>query len=60
MSQQEIASIIKRIEELVIEAAHKGVSEDEIMRAVNDGLDLVLGPVEEDEWDDDDGDWDEE
>ena len=49
MSQQEIAGIIKRIEELVIEAAHKGVSEDEIMRAVNDGLDLVLGPAGEDE-----------
>ena len=37
MSQQEIAGIIKRIEELVIEAAHRGVSEDEIMKAVNDG-----------------------
>jgi hypothetical protein len=51
MSQQEIAGIIKRIEELVIEAAHRGVSEDEIMKAVNDGLDLVLGPAEDDEWD---------
>lgn len=58
MSQQESADIIKRIEELVIEAAHKGISEDDIMAAVNDGLDLVLGPAEEDEWDD--GDWDEE
>jgi len=57
MSQQEIAGIIKRIEELVIEAAHRGVSEDEIMKAVNDGLDLVLGPAEDDEWDDE---WDEE
>lgn len=51
MSQQESADLVKRIEELVIEAAHMGVSEDEIMRAVNDGLDLVLGPSEDDEWD---------
>lgn len=51
MSQQEIASIIKRIEELVIEAAHRGASEDEILQAVNDGLDLVLGPAEDDERD---------
>jgi len=53
MSQEESEEILKRINELVIEAAHKDVPESKIMRAVYDGLDLVLGPPD-DEWDDDD------
>ena len=52
MSQVEISDILKRINELVIEAAHKGAPESQIMRSVYDGLDLVLGPPDEDDFDD--------
>ena len=41
--------ILRKINELVIEAAHLGIPEDDIMRAVDDGLTLVLGPLEEDD-----------
>lgn len=59
MSQEEISDILKRINELVIEAAHKGAPESQIMRSVYDGLDLVLGPPDEDDFDDFD-DWEDE
>jgi hypothetical protein len=43
-----VSELLARINELVIEAAHEGSSEDEILDAVYDGLDLVFGPPEED------------
>jgi len=60
MSQEEISDILKRINELVIEAAHRGVPESKIMRSVYEGLDLVLGPPEEDDYEDWEGEDDEE
>ena len=44
MSQSESEDLLKRINELVIEAAHHGLTEDDIQAAVDSALDLVLGP----------------
>jgi hypothetical protein len=40
-------SLLCRINELVIEAAHEGYTQDEIMDVVYNGLDLVFGPPDE-------------
>ena len=44
MSQSESEDLLKRINELVIEAAHHGLTEEDIQAAVDSALDLVLGP----------------
>jgi hypothetical protein len=38
------AELLARINELVIQAAHEGCTEDEILDTIYDGLDLVFGP----------------
>jgi len=41
------SELLARINELVIQAAHEGCTEDEILDVIYDGLDLVFGPPEE-------------
>lgn len=40
---------LKKITDLVIEAAHKGIPEQLILEYVDEGLDLVLGPRKTDD-----------
>lgn len=41
--------LLRKINELVIEAAHNGISEELIISSVDDGLNLVLGEATEDD-----------
>lgn len=41
------SELLTRINDLVIQAAHEGCAEEEILNAVYEGLDLVFGPPDE-------------
>jgi len=41
--------LLNKINELVIQAAAEGIPEEDILDAVYQGLELVLGPPEEEE-----------
>ncbi len=41
--------LLSKINELVIQAAAEGISEEDILDAVYQGLELVLGPPKEEE-----------